>query len=80
MELHMFTSPIERWVRRFHANVQWTSKKMQHALESMMHVQSCYFAHKTNYQLLLLLSLSLWLIKLQIIFSRKRSPGIHCNY
>ena len=55
-------------------------KEMQHALEGMMHVQSCYFAHKTNYQLLLLLSLLLWLIKLPIIFSRKRFPGMYCIY
>ena len=55
-------------------------KEMQHALESMMHVQSYYFAHKTNYQLLLLLSLLLWLIKLPIIFSRKHFPGMYCIY
>ena len=52
----MFTSCIKRHIGEFHVVVvQWTSKEYA---KSMMHVQSCCFAHKTN--CLLTLSSSSW--------------------
>ena len=38
IQIRMFTSPIKRRIRRFHANRQWTSKKCNNVLESMTHV------------------------------------------
>ena len=52
----MCTSCIKRHIGEFHVVVvQWTSKEYA---KSMMHVQSCCFAHKTN--CLLTLSSSSW--------------------
>ena len=45
----MYMSSIKCSIRRFHfVAVQWTSKKPS-VLKSVMHVQSCCFAHKTNF-------------------------------
>ena len=70
-----FTSSIKYRIRRFRVTVmQRTEKMKRNVLKTMTHVQSCYFAHKTNYCLLtLLLPSLLWFVQRQRYFTSEAS-------
>ena len=72
-----------RILRRFHVTVvQWTEKMKRNVLKTMTHLQSCCFAHKTNYCLLtLLLPSLLWFVQRQRYFTSEAPQKLlHMQY